>query len=183
MVASAYLVCLPQNSALFMWPFRFTNTIIKTFRSWLLDPQMFCFVIFMIFRELESWWTPDSSLMMESSPSTGPCLTSLVMSSGGHVDLTGRKARRNTNSKSQKTNCQGLNSLQPLISQRKRIYSILLQMNQLGSFLSLRKGNKSTKFWFWLASFAPFLFIYLHIFTYICNFVNLWRKCVSLTGK
>ena len=23
----------------------------------------------MIFRELESWWTPDSSLMMESSPS------------------------------------------------------------------------------------------------------------------
>ena len=34
----------------------------------------------MIFRELESWWTPDSSLMMESCPSTGPCLTSMVTS-------------------------------------------------------------------------------------------------------
>ena len=37
-------------------------------------------------------------------------------------------------------------------------------MNLLDSFLSLRKGNKSTIFWFWLTSFAPFLFIYLHIF-------------------
>ena len=37
-------------------------------------------------------------------------------------------------------------------------------MNQFDSFLSLRKGNKSTIFWFWLTSFAPFLFIYLHIF-------------------
>ena len=37
-------------------------------------------------------------------------------------------------------------------------------MNQLDSFLSLRKGNKLTIFWFWLTSFAPFLFIYLHIF-------------------
>ena len=37
-------------------------------------------------------------------------------------------------------------------------------MNQLDSFLRLRKGNKLTIFWFCLTSFTPFLFIYLHIF-------------------